>query len=462
MRNLLVAAVVSALVVLGTASAHAATETQKQNAIDAALAHLASIQKSDGRWDHGDDNYDAAATGAALYAFLEEGYSAGTNAVINGTDYGDVVGDGLSYLFSRASTYNIFNEPTGNPDIDGNGVGVKFVPGGTIWDGTNSNHNRDTYVTGLVATAIAATGTPNTVVTTGPLAVRTDGSGPGGAWTYGDVMQNALDYFAYGQADPGNWARGGWRYYADYGQADNSTSQWPIIAHFVSQAKSMGAALPSTPTYLDVKGELKHWIDYIQNETDGGSYYDSNFSGWGSNMSRTGALLIEMAYAGYPGSTAADTDPGTSLTENDRYQAALSYINTNWKSTDSYWNGNFGHPYAMWAVYKGLQSTIGLGDTSNITNLHTFNPATMELDPGDTWNWWEDYCEWLVDNQLANGSWDGYTGYSYWLDPLATAWNVNILAATEVAPPVIPEPVTMAGLALGLGGLITYVRRRRR
>jgi len=417
-----VALVAAFMMVFGSVAAQGATEAQKQAAIDKGLEYLASNQQADGRWNYGDDNYDTAATGAALFAFLDEGYSAGNDVIFGATNYGDVVGDGLSYLFSKAQTYAIGPEPAGNPDLDGDGLGVKFVPGG--------NNNRDTYVTGLAATAIAATATPGAVVGNGALTGQ----------TYGQVMRDVMDYFAYGQADPGNNARGGWRYYADYGQSDNSTAQWPEITALVSSAY-MGQDMAPF-----VKTELDYWINYIQNP-DGGSDYDGTWNQ--SNMSRTGALLIEMVYSGWPTGTAA---------EQAAFQAALNYVNNQWNTgANSTWNGNFGHPYAMWAVYKGLESTIGLDDITTITPRPQGGAV---IDPGDTWNWWEDYCEYLVTTQNANGSWNGY---SHWAGPMATSWYVNILAATEIPPPpVIPEPVTMAGLMLGLGGLVTYIRRRKK
>jgi len=283
----------------GPMAAYGATETAKATAIDKALAWLAGQQQGDGRWNIGDDNEDAGGTGAALLAFIDEGYSAGSPVIIDTgggpVNYGDVVGKGLTYVFSRATTYPISNQPAGNPDSDGNGVGVKFVPGG--------NHNRDTYVTGIVASAVAATGTPGAVVANGPLT----------GWTYQQVVRNVVDYSAFGQVDSGN-ARGGWRYYANY-DADNSTSQWPVIASLF--ATGMGVSAPAF-----MQSELKHWINYIQHYPtgDGGSDYDTGH-GWGSNMSRTGALLIEMGFAGYPTGSAA---------EQARYLAALGYINSQW------------------------------------------------------------------------------------------------------------------------------------
>jgi hypothetical protein len=204
--------------------------------------------------------------------------------------------------------------------------------------------------------------------------------------TYASVMQNVTDYFSYGQVDAGP-GRGGWRYYANYTSSDNSTAQWPVVA--MMYAESMGATHPSY-----VNTELQHWIDYIQNPVSGGSGYDhpNNIV----NESKTGALLLEMAFNGTPLS-----DPDL--------QKALDYLNNNWTDfASSTWYGNFNHPYAMWGIYKGLETTIGLDDTSAITNLLTDCGASAgNLDAGDVCNWWEDYSEYLVTTQGANGSWAG-------------------------------------------------------
>ena len=412
------------VVLLLTSVATAATEAEKQAAIDGGLAWLAASQQTNGRWEFGDDYYDTAATGSALLAFLEEGYREGQDVVINGTNYGDVIGDGLQYIFSKAQKVAISNQPAGDPDSNGNGFGVKFVLGG--------NNNRDTYVTGLVLPAIASTGTPNKIV---------GGTGQAAGMTYQQVVQDTVDYFAFGQEDSGN-PRGGWRYYANSHSADNSTGQWPPMGMLFAQ--KMGVSAPAF-----VKDELAHWIEYIQNP-NGGSGYDNPTNM--VNESKTGSLLVEMALAG-------DDTSGVAYDLNHAdTQAALDYLNANWRNTPSgTWYGNFGHPYAMWSIYKGLESTIGLNDTTWITNL---NPqGTAQIDPGDTWNWYEDYSESLVQSQNANGSW---SGYSYWTGPLATAWNINILNATRINIPAgIPEPTSFLVWSLLVLTTVCAGRRRR-
>jgi hypothetical protein len=310
---------------------------------------------------------------------------------------------------------------------------VKLYPG--------SANSRDTYVTGICLPAIASTGTPNALVTVGPLASRTDGSGAGGAWTYKDVVQNTIDYFAYGQSDPGTGNyEGGWRYYANYGNSDQSTTQWPVIAG--AYASKMSVSYPGF-----VSSELALWTNAIQFADGGAGYYPAGVPGYPAGyrygeMNETGALLLEQAFLGMSGA---------------KVDAALNYIDQNWLATLSSYDGNFGHPYAMWAVYKGLESTIGLDDMTTITaSLHT-DPGDVD-NPNHGYNWWEDYCEYLVNTQLASGAWNGY---SSWGAGLATPWYINILAATKISDVIPPVPVPGAFL-LGSIGLAFAARKLRR
>lgn len=413
MKRLIALIIVLGLMLGTTGVATAATGTEKQAAIDAALAWLATQQQGNGSWLYsgGGPAEHTAATAAALLAFIEEkGKPAGWAA-----DYTANVENGIAFLLAQAQIVGIGPQPAGNPDSDNNQVGVKFVLGGL--------DSRDTYVTGLVIPAIAkyivVFSKANDLVPSGPLAVRTDGSGAGGAWTYRDIVVNTLDYFAFGQNDSGS-ARGGWRYYANYGSSDNSTAQWPVIAMLFASEPGVNA-----PAF--VKNELAYWVEYIQN-ANGGSGYDSPT--YLVNEAKTGGLLVEMIYA-------EDDTVGTpyNLTNTDLL-AALTYLNNNWLKLPASWDGNIGHPYAMWSIYKGLEVSVGKEDTTYLTNLRDQTTARSggpaPLDPGVDWTWWEDYCEYLFSNQNPSGYWPGY---SSWTGPLATAWYINILQGVRIPPP---------------------------
>lgn len=410
-----ISALVACAATAGTALA--ATEAEKRAAIDSGLAWLAANQRADGAWTYDFSEGDTAATAAALLAFLEEKDNWAAN-------YQPVVDLGLSYIFGRGQLVGIGPQPAGNPDTNGNQLGVKFVPGGA--------NGRDTYVTGLVLPVIAklAADTPDAVVGAGPLAGQ----------TYRTLVQDTVDYFAWGQNDSG-YAQGAWRYYANSGDADNSTAQWPPIGMLYAQVVP-GATVPAF-----VRQELRIWIDYIQNP-NGGSGYDGPFNI--VNEAKTGGLLAEMAFAGYNGTSSG---PG----DNSDRAGALAFLDTHWRNfANNTWDGNFAHPYAMWSIYKGLETTIGLDNATAITNLLTDCGAGRGAqDVGDVCNWFEDYAEWLVTSQAGDGSWGGY---GYWNNVLATPWYINILAATEIPDNDIPEPGALALLGIGLLGLVVARR----
>ena len=150
-----------------------------------------------------------------------------------------------------------------------------------------------------------------------------------------------------------------------------------------------------------VKDELNIWIDYIQNDSNGGSGYDGPNSM--VNIGKTGGLLVEMYYVGDTRNTA-------------RAQAALDYVNAHWNDPASGWDGNRGVPYAMFGVFKGLE----LMQVATIPNA----PGNADTPAGD---WWGDYSDYLVNGQNGDGSW---SGYYYWNQWMSTGWYIVILQAT--------------------------------
>jgi hypothetical protein len=467
------------LVVLAVAgTVNAATQQAIQQAIDDGLAWLANTQAtsgSEGYWSYADGG-TLAATGSAALAFIEEGYLPGSDVIIGGTNYGDVVGKAANYIFNRATvdpsfgvedigqgaksgpldpSYQHYAEDYNNDGIIGNDGGnnqaIYFNPGVA---------SRSVYTNGIVTPVVYALGQalgPDTVVGRGPVT---------SSMTYREVMRDVVDWVSFAQVEPdrGNY-RGGWRYYANQTSSDNSTAQWGSIPALYGKAWGL-----PTPQY--VKDELELWANYVQGGS-GGSGYDSPTSY--VNVSKTGGLMLEFAELGYMFGT--DNYPGD--TPSQELDAALAFINSRWNNDpSSTWYGNLNHPYAMWAVYKamdqygflnvdpGPDGLIGvqpgpdgiLGTADDVFDDYAYGTGMPNAPGGITigqdWapdtsapgDWYSHYCDLLVAIQNANGSWNGY---SSWNGALATGWYINILNATG-APPPIPAPAAFLLGSIGL------------
>jgi len=431
----------------GPPDAHGATEQDKQQAIDDGLAWLASTQTGAGNWAYGGGRNDVAATASAALAFVGEGYLPGDGSVYDATVTGAV-----TWLFDQALLLSPIPVETAGywhhaEDYNNNGM----IDAGDVGANDQALYfaSTDIYSNGITAPLVFELGQqlgPDTVIGMGSAAI----SGK----TYRQAMQDVVDWFSWGQVEPNRGSyRGGWRYHPNYSDSDNSTAQWGSLP--ILYANAWGLGVPQ-----QVLTELNMWCNYIQNPNGGSGYMNP---GQYVNVSKTGGLVLELLAAG-----AGVGDP--------RVQAALAFIDGRWNNGPSgTWYGNLNHPYAMWAVFKALEVggymqthdngtpgdpsddfLIGYGVSNapgGITIGQDWGPQTSL--PGD---WFSHYCDYLVGIQNGDGSW---TGYSYWYGPLATGWYINILNAAGAPPPIIPEPVTVAGLVLGVACLARYVRRRR-
>ena len=164
-------AVAVLLVLFLPAILFAATEAQKQAAIDNGLAFLAANQAGWGGWNQ--TGYPVADTGAVVLAFEGKGYLPGP------TGYNDVVRRGVEYILS-----NGFMAPNG----------VSF------------GYGEESYVVGLAVPAIAKSGYAPGATYTGPGALS--------GMTYGAIVQSAVNRIAAGQNTPGfaGQSGGGWGY----------------------------------------------------------------------------------------------------------------------------------------------------------------------------------------------------------------------------------------------------------
>jgi len=397
---------IAAILVIATFAAmpfpaSAATEAEIDQAIDNGLAYLAANQNADGSWG---TSYPVAETAFAVMAFECEGhFPTGDPA----TDpYVLNVRDGLDYILANAHVTAISVQTAGDPDTNGNGIGIYFNSPGTA---------RYTYETGIVMLAITGSNAPDRVATTGPANVN--------GRTYREILTDVVDWCAWAQTDSGSNQRGGW----DYGpqdnsstRSDNSISQWPVLGLWMLENPYCGPWNISAPDW--VKSELELWLNYTQHSggTDDGGFGYTGPDIW-VNIAKTGAGLSMLNYSGV-----SSTDL--------RVFAAINYTDRHWNdATDG--SGdimNFGNYYAMYAVMKGCE-------INGITYI-------------DGHDWYDEYADWLVGNQSADGSW---TAYGQWGTPiLKTDWALLILEQC-VCPGAPPEPAAVPTLTpIGLIALI--------
>lgn len=366
---------------------------------------LESMQNTDGSWG---DFYpdDLARTGLALLKFE-------THA-LNDPEYRSPfhqnypfkqnVVDGLDYLLASAAQVTIGPQPAGDPDSNGNGLGICLAYGAY----------HEIYVTSIGLMAIVASGDPTREVTTGPLSGE----------TYYDVAQDMVDYLAWGQTDlasPASVFSGGWNYYAmddDSRRSDNSISGYA----------AMGLAFAEHPVYgfecdipAFVKDELEKWVNYIQNASGGSGYSDPE--DW-VNLLKTGNLLQQMAFIGIPISDA-------------RVVAALGYIQNNWNnpSQDPGWKDGptVSNYQATFTLMKGLQA---------------YGVETLTVGGDPAFDWFNDIADELLAEQLVSPdpyadawpicTWD-YEGNHV----LSTTWALLTLQKVAPPPPIRPIDINI-------------------
>ncbi len=358
-------------------------ETKRLAAIEDGLRWLYLDQNADGSWDY-KGGHKVGGTGAAILAFELQGHLP-TNDIEKDI-YAEYVCKGLDFIFAHAYRQELDEQKHGDPDTDGDEIGIYFKSGG-----------RGMYESAIAMMAIIASGSPNLIASTGPKGVK--------GQTYKEIIRDAVDYYAWAQneADKG---RGGWRYSPNSDESDNSVSQWPAIALEAAETQ-WGIKAPNF-----VKEELLIWLEYSQNKNGGFGYKSPDE--W-VNVAKTGAGICELAYCNVPA-----TDP--------RVIKALDFLNKNWERTGpggAWKNDNFGDYYAMYAVAKGCRIS---------------NPPIILIGDHD---WWKEYTSYLLKNQRADGSWPP-AGYSD--ETLSTAWAIEVLSpgVTELPPvALIQAPSTV-------------------
>jgi hypothetical protein len=320
----------------------AVTSEEIETSIEAGINWLAAQQAPDGSWvswvEDGDYPSSISPTAFAVIKLGEYARELGYDSPFDPCyPYNEAVEKGLEYIFSHAHIINISPQPAGNPDGDGDGNGVHF--------GDDIYHWEETYNTGIVMMAIGATRSPDRIV-------AAPGS-PIDGWTYKQVLDDVVDYMAFGQTDEPS-GRGGWGYYPNGGDwsedpcditttySDNSNTGFVVLGLAYAESKAYGfnCVIPQF-----VRNELNIWINHIQAEGgpfDGGSgYEDPNEM---VNALKTGNLVFEMAFYG--------DGPGV-----PRMQRALDYLARMWNhpTGNPGWKGPPPQYQAIYCLMKGLE-----------------------------------------------------------------------------------------------------------
>jgi len=362
-------------------------------AISAGLAWLATKQDIVPGPDFGSWGADdkVGKTGLAVKKFEHDAILKGYSSPFEPTyPYHQVVERGIDYLFKNADTVRISRESHGNPDTDGDSIGVTFCsPSGT----------HPTYETGIALMAIAETNTPDRVV-------NVPGS-PVNGWTYYEVAVDAMNWLAFAQIDEGT-QRGSWGYEANEG-GDQSNSGYAVLGLGYAEAPAPNGFGISIPQFVrNELGDLGLWIDYVQDDVDGDEYDGGsgyNAPDYYPNILETGNLLFEMAWYG--------DNLGI-----QRVQDAVDYIVRHWTDPGYSWPGPqgwHGNYQAMFTLMKGLEAF-------GITLI-------------DTIDWFDEVSDSILATQHANGSWGpDYWDYVAGNDTiLSTTWA--LLALQKATPP---------------------------
>lgn len=260
--------------------------------------------------------------------------------------YAYAVDRGLNHLLTRLVAMPIGPQPAGDPDSNGNGIGLSCLGGEEMIEQP------------LVLAALAASLDPDHVATVG---------GPGVVGrTYRDIARDMVDYIAWAQCEdpaPGS----GWGTLTNVAPSRNSVSQYPILALLAAE-ENFGISAPAW-----VRSELALWLTYSQNMAPGpvnGSFGDTGPADY-PNIDKTGgAGLAGHAYLGTP-----VLDP--------RVTAAIAFIDRDW----SHIGENIGNYYAMYSTQKGAR---------------TLQPELAFIGSHD---WFDEYSRYLIDNQQADGGW---------------------------------------------------------
>ena len=345
-------------------------DIEEQVAIDEGLWYM---QKTQNRYDFSDGTkggdwisvgYKINATASSVSAFAVNGHLMTDDA--NRDPYVDTVQRGVNYLLNSLSTVSIGMQPYGNPDGNGNGIGLQAV-------------GQPIYETGALMDALVAAGRAELIAPSGGANVK--------GRALRDIMQDMVDMHAWGQYDDPA-VGGGWRYSWNT-WPDNSACQWAAIGMLAAE-RFWGITAPQWVKDLNLV-----WLNYSEGTSGFG------YTGPGDGIATTPSAMVQLAYDGI-------------TTTNALWQHGENYLANNWTSGQNIIAQN--NVYANYAIAKSLR-------TANPQAVHNFTLTGKDwfLDPNNG------LARVTIDRQFADGSW---TASAYVDTGLASPWSVLILSSS--------------------------------
>ena len=361
------------------------TEEEILQAVDDGVAWLAGAQDPNGSWGDNVGRTGLACKKLMHYAVdPDRGLGLPTPFHPDNPYLANLEGC-LEWLLAEGAQVPIAPQPAGDPDTDGDGVGISFS--GLM------------YENGIMLMLLCEAVELDRVVGLGPLT----------GLTYEQVAEDLADYIYFCQNEAGNW-RGGWRYVCNQNSSDNSVTGWITVGLGFAEAPSPVGCGFDVPAF--VKSELEMWVSYVQGAT-GCSGYDAPL-GIDSNFLRTGNLLEQFAFLG-----------DTSATP--RVQAAVGCMCRLFDnlSQDPGWRGSAVDPSSSYqANFTATKGFLAYGDDLKLI-------CDPEID------WCAEFDAEIVAEQNGDGSWSGCA----WGDSvLCTAWALLTLERAVPPPPVTDYP----------------------
>lgn len=342
----------------------------------------------------------------------------------NGSDNDPYVEDVQRALASIATQWDampISQTFGGDPDSNGNGIGLAI----------DARTPAETYTSAVCAMALADSGVPNLIATTG------------GPWVFGRpysaIAQDAVDWFAYSQNQLNSGpAAGSWGYEANTAAGTNEVTRWVILALEAAQNQMDATVPPFVPA--GIPDFLNYTTDENPSSNNYGGLGDFNAGDSLTGIGFTAGGIITDEFLGAP-----STSPSI--------EASLGYIYRHWNDNNGSSDTNLGDSDAMYSVMRALT-----GMSPAAAEVANYDPFTG-LPTGGSFDWYatpvgqaeEGYATNLIPRQQADGSWvdsTGAFGFHYGTVVAETALDTSILASSiPAAPTEQPTSTQLASTA---------------